>query len=67
MDLTPITRGRPAGRMTIRRRQVLEYAMHCEAKGEGIILGPLIRAVGLSHRSDAKRILADLKKMGLLI
>jgi len=67
MELTGIKRGRPCGKLTIRRRQVLDYALCCEAKGERIILGPLIRTIGLSHRSDAKRILADLKKMGLLI
>lgn len=52
--------------MTIRRRQVLDYVLRCEAKGERIVLGKLIRAVGLNQRSDAKRIMSDLKKMGLL-
>jgi hypothetical protein len=66
MNLCDIKRGRPAGRLTIRRRQVLDYAMRCEAKGEALVLGKLIRTVGLHDRTVAKRILNDLKKMGLL-
>lgn len=67
MDLSgTITRGRPAGRMTIRRRQVLEFALRCEAKGEKVILGKLIRTIGLHDRSSALRILKDLREMGLL-
>lgn len=59
-------RGRPAGKLTIRRRQVLDYAMRCEAKGEGVVLGKLMRTVGLCDRSAAKRILKDLRGMGLV-
>lgn len=66
MELGGNIRGRPAGKMTRRRRQVLDYAMRCEAKDEPIVLGKLIRTLGLNHRSDAKRILRDLREMGLI-
>lgn len=67
MDLGgDIKRGRPCGKLTIRRRQVLDYALTCEAKGEALILGKVMRTVGLCDRSAVKRILKDLKEMGLV-
>lgn len=61
-----IKRGRPAGRLTMRRRQVLDYAMRCQARGEPVILGKAMRAIGLCDRSAVKRILKDLQQWGFL-
>lgn len=61
-----IKRGRPAGRLTMRRRQVLDYAMRCQARGEPLLIGPLVRVCKLCDRSSAKRILKELRKMGVI-
>lgn len=67
MDLGgTITRGRPAGKLTIRRRQVLEFVLRCEAKGEVPPIGVVVRVCKLNCRQDAKRILKDLRGMGLV-
>jgi len=53
--------------MTIAQRKALDYAMRQETRGEGIILGEMMRVCGFSCRSNAKRTLLQLKKNGLLI
>jgi hypothetical protein len=58
-------RGRPKLTMTTRRRQVLAQMEQRAATGERITLGELVRRCGLYDRSSAKRILGDLRKMGI--
>lgn len=55
---------RPAGTMTHRRQQVLAEHMEAAERGERISLARLARTCGLYDYRDAKRILADLRKMG---
>ena len=61
-----IKRGRPAGRLTTRRRQVLDYAMRCQANGEPLLIGPMVRVCKLVDRSSAKRILRELRELGMV-
>lgn len=56
-------RGRPAGQMTPRRRQVLGHLADCAAAGQRITLGQLVRSCGIYQREDAKRILRDLRRL----
>ena len=55
-------RGRPAGKLTIRRRQVLE----CWIERGPMTLGQIKRVCGFQDRTAARRVLNDLKKMGLI-
>lgn len=57
-------RGRPPGQMTHRRRQVLEAMNHAAAQGEPITLARLARRCGLYDYREARRIVADLRKLG---
>lgn len=63
MDATVSTRGRPAGRLTMRRRQVLAYIAQ---RGRPVTLGELVRGCGFADRATAKRTLRDLQDMGVL-
>lgn len=60
-------RGRPAGRMTLRRRQAFDAITEAAANGESITPAHLARKIGVYSYRDAKRIVGDLKKMGALI
>lgn len=50
--------------MTRRRQQVLEALVDAAAQGEHISLSKIARKVGVNDYRDARRIVADLKKMG---
>lgn len=59
-------RGRPTGRMTTRRQQVLaEYACMI-ADGKRVSWAELARRTGLHSYNDARRIIRDLEKIGAL-
>lgn len=57
-------RGRPAGQMTTRRRQVLCEIADAVAQGERVTLASLARRCGLCDYREARRIMADLRKIG---
>lgn len=58
-----IQRGRPAGKLTPRRRDVLTYVMEREQRGEPVILGEIVRRYKFADRSDARRVLKDVRKL----
>jgi hypothetical protein len=60
-------RGRPPGRLTTARRKALAYVERRRESGEPIVLGEMMRQCGFSCRSNAKRTLNDLKKIGAAI
>jgi DNA-binding IscR family transcriptional regulator len=60
-----MARGRPAGQMTHRRRQVLDAMTMAAAQGEPISFARLARRCGLYDYREARRIVADLRKLGL--
>jgi hypothetical protein len=60
-----MSRGRPRGQMTHRRRQVLAEYANAAQNGERISWAELARRTGLHSYSDARRIILDLRKMGL--
>lgn len=62
----PRRRGRPAGQMTYRRRQVLEAFTQQAAQGQRVSIARLVRTCGLHDRSSALRIIRDLRRMGRL-
>jgi hypothetical protein len=66
METTKPRRGRPAGLMTHRRRQVLEAFTAQAAQGQRVSIARLVRACGLHDRSSALRIIRDLRRMGRL-
>lgn len=57
-------RGRPAGRMTQRRRQAFEAITEAAANGEQITLARLARKIGVYDYREARRIMGDLRTMG---
>ena len=59
-----MARGRPTGQMTHRRRQVLNEMTVAVSKGEPITLARLARRCGLYDYREARRIVADLRKLG---
>lgn len=61
-----MSRGRPPGQMTHRRRQVLAEYADAAASGERISWAELARRTGLYDYRDARRVLGDLKRMGAL-
>lgn len=58
-------RGRPAGTMTHRRRQVLAEITVAAEEGNVPTLARLARRCGLYDYREARRIVADLRKLGL--
>lgn len=66
METRTRNRGRPAGLMTGRRRQVLQAFKDQVAAGERVSIARLVRSCGLCDCSSARRILRDLKRMGQL-
>jgi len=60
-------RGRPAGLMTHRRRQVLAAFKAQAAGGARVSIARLVRECHLHDRSSALRILRDLRRMGRLM
>lgn len=59
-------RGRPAGRMTTRRRQALDRIMDAAAEGRTLSLARLAREIGVYDYREARRIKCDLAKLGVL-
>lgn len=57
-------RGRPPGRMTHRRQQVLATYADAIAQGERVSWAELARRCGLHSYNDARRIIMDLRRMG---
>jgi hypothetical protein len=57
-------RGRPPGRMTLRRRQAFEAITEAAANGERLSLARLAREIGVYSYRDARRIIDDLRKLG---
>jgi len=66
MQMGGIQRGRPAGRLTRRRRDVLAYVVERQDRREPVLIGPLVRVCGLVDRSSAKRIIRELCEWGFL-
>lgn len=64
--MTPINRGRPAGRMTPRRKAVLDCIASYRERGFNVSLSRIARDCGLTHYRNARRIVDDLKGMGAL-
>jgi hypothetical protein len=60
-------KGRPAFAMTHRRQQVLEEITSAAMRGERISLARLARSCGLYDYREARRIVADLRRMGRAI
>lgn len=60
-------KGRPALAMTHRRQQVLNEIIDAAASGERVTLARLARRCGLYDYREARRIVADLRKMGRAI
>ena len=60
----PTRRGRPAGLMTHRRRQVFAEIQEAAKRGEKITLASLARRIGLYDYRDARRIVRELRAMG---
>lgn len=61
-----MSRGRPSGQMTHRRRQVLEEYIDAAQDGGRISLAQLARRCGLHDYRDARRIVTDLKRLGAI-
>lgn len=61
-----MARGRPSGQMTHRRQQVLAQIADAIAGGESVTLASLARRCGLYDYRDARRVMADLKKLGAI-
>lgn len=59
-------RGRPSGRMTPSRLRALEVLMDAAERGEHISLAKLARRIGVHSYNDARRIRADLQKLGAI-
>jgi len=59
-------RGRPAGRMTARRRQAFDAITEAAANGENISLARLARKIGVYDYREARRIIGDLRVMGVV-
>lgn len=61
---TMAKRGRPAGQMTRNRQRVLAEMIEAAAQGEVPTLARLARRCGLYDYREARRIVADLRKLG---
>lgn len=62
-----VKRGRPAGQITGRRRQVLSFIrLHEAAKGARPTKGAIVRHCSFYDRSTLNRVIRDLENMGLL-
>lgn len=59
-----MNRGRPAGRMTVRRKQALERMTDAAASGEQLSLARLAREIGVYDYREARRIVGDLRMLG---
>lgn len=59
-----MNRGRPPGKMTRRRQQVLQAYSERVEMGERISLAELARRCHLCDYREASRIVRDLKRMG---
>lgn len=59
-------RGRPPGRMTPRRKAVLNCISAYRERGFHVSLSRIARETGLHSNSDARRIVCDLKTMGAI-
>ncbi|MBY8825101.1 hypothetical protein [Sphingomonas colocasiae] len=62
----PGRRGRPANIMTTRRRQVLEQYQAAAAAGEPVSLARIARACGMYDYRKVRRVIADLRRMGVV-
>lgn len=61
-----MSRGRPTGQMTHRRKQILERITQEAAEGKRISLARLARECGLTDYRNARRIVRDLNRMAAL-
>lgn len=61
-----MARGRPSGRMTQRRQQVLAAYVDRVANGERVSLAELARRCGLYDYREARRVVADLRQLGAI-
>ena len=61
-----MARGRPTGQMTHRRQQVMGEIADAIAQGQSITLASLARRCGLYDYRHARRVMGDLKKMGII-
>lgn len=61
-----MSRGRPAGAMTTRRRQVLAALTEAASEGQPVSLARLARRCGLYDYRQARRVVGDLRRIGAL-
>jgi len=61
-----LNRGRPAGQMTHRRRQVLSEYRAMAERGERIRLAELARRCGIADYRNAKRIMREMRELALI-
>lgn len=66
MHETNMNRGRPAGRMTPRRKAVLDCIATYRARGFHVSLSRIARDCGLYDYREARRITSDLRDLGRL-
>lgn len=66
MEMNMMNRGRPSGRMTPRRQAVLDCISGYRARGFHVSLSRIARDCGLHDYRDARRIVGDLKEMGVV-
>lgn len=59
-------RGRPAGRMTPRRKAVLDCISAYQERGFHVSLSRIARDCGLTDYRNARRVVVDLRNMGAL-
>jgi hypothetical protein len=58
-----MSRGRPRGQMTHRRRQVLKALADASAQGERLSFANIARRCGLYDYREARRIVNDLRRL----
>lgn len=59
-------RGRPAGQMTQRRKQIMSAYADEVLDGGAVSLARLARRCGLYDYREARRVVGDLKKLGAI-
>jgi len=61
-----MSKGRPPGQMTHRRRQILAAYADAARRGELLSLAQIARTCGLYDYREARRIVSDLRKLGAI-
>ena len=66
MQQGAINRGRPAGQLTRAKRIVLAFVIAKQAANENYTLGQVSRVCGFNDRSNANKVLKQLRQMGMI-